>query len=220
MERNSNQANLIHIINGQSLRLLSEKAILWEEEKALILADLHLGKISHFRKNGIAVPIDAEMENFERFSMLLLNNEVEVVYILGDLFHSHHNNQWHLFKNLLGQFSHVVFHLIIGNHDILPVEEYRAENLILHNDEFIIKGFIFTHFPIDSSAHFNICGHIHPGVKMVGKGRQSLRFPCYYISEKQLILPAFGAFTGLHIMEVNEKNSIYIVSENEVINLC
>ena len=28
----------------------------WEEEKALIVSDLHFGKTGHFRKSGIAVP--------------------------------------------------------------------------------------------------------------------------------------------------------------------
>ena len=40
----------------QDLLLLPEKAIYWKQQKALIAADVHLGKVGHFRKAGIAVP--------------------------------------------------------------------------------------------------------------------------------------------------------------------
>ena len=53
-------------IEGQTLKLFSEKAICWVEEKTLIISDLHLGKIAHFRKEGIAIPSTAIKNNFER----------------------------------------------------------------------------------------------------------------------------------------------------------
>ncbi|MHB1176840.1 MAG: hypothetical protein ACYCZO_00750 [Daejeonella sp.] len=40
----------------QTLLLLPEKAILGQEEKTLIIADIHLGKVGHFRKAGIGIP--------------------------------------------------------------------------------------------------------------------------------------------------------------------
>lgn len=37
-------------IKDQNLLLLPEKALFWEEEKGLIISDVHLGKAGHFRK--------------------------------------------------------------------------------------------------------------------------------------------------------------------------
>jgi len=41
---------------NQDLLLLPQKAIYWQQQKALIVADVHFGKVGHFRKAGIAVP--------------------------------------------------------------------------------------------------------------------------------------------------------------------
>ena len=42
---------------GQDLVLLPQKAIYWKQEKTLIAADVHMGKVGHFRKAGIAVTL-------------------------------------------------------------------------------------------------------------------------------------------------------------------
>ena len=43
-------------IQGDELFLLVQKAIYWPKEKLLILSDWHLGKASHFRKEGVYAP--------------------------------------------------------------------------------------------------------------------------------------------------------------------
>ena len=45
-----------YILRDQTLWLSPERCILWEEENTLIVADLHLGKSGHFRKEGIGIP--------------------------------------------------------------------------------------------------------------------------------------------------------------------
>ena len=51
--------NSIEIYNHNFI-LHPSGAIFWLEKKTLFLADVHLGKVAHFRKNGIAVPRKAE----------------------------------------------------------------------------------------------------------------------------------------------------------------
>ena len=46
-------------IGGNLLELLPEKAVLIPSEKIMIIADLHLGKIEHFRAPGINLPLAA-----------------------------------------------------------------------------------------------------------------------------------------------------------------
>ena len=75
--------HIIHEIKGVKLRLLREKALIWDEKKLLVLADLHLGKVTHFRKEGIPLPKEVEKDNYDRFSYLLLNNDIERVIILS-----------------------------------------------------------------------------------------------------------------------------------------
>ena len=55
--------------SGEQLTLNQYRSIFWDKEKSLILSDLHLGKTTHFRKNGIALPngiIEKDLENLQK----------------------------------------------------------------------------------------------------------------------------------------------------------
>ena len=65
------QAPLLHKIHNQSLWLSAQRSIFWEEQKALIVSDLHFGKTGHFRKSGIAVPQSVYKEDLQRLVNLL-----------------------------------------------------------------------------------------------------------------------------------------------------
>ena len=44
------------LIEGEELTLHPSGALFWEKKSLLMLSDVHLGKISHFRKFGAAIP--------------------------------------------------------------------------------------------------------------------------------------------------------------------
>ncbi len=211
------QQHVIHHISGQSFRLLPEKAFIWEETATLILADLHLGKITHFRKAGIGLPHQAEQENLAQLSSLILNEQVDRVMILGDLFHSHINEQWPLFKDFLKKFAPLPFVLVKGNHDILHESAYSADNLTIYPDTLIEGPFCFSHHPQENAENYNIHGHIHPSVLLRGAGLQSLKLPCFHFGARHLVVPAFGVFTGTAKIEPKKADSIYVITEEKVI---
>jgi metallophosphoesterase superfamily enzyme len=76
-------------ISGELFELLPNKAMFWPKMKALLIADLHLGKINHFRKSGIALPSKANDRNIEMLVELIHQVRPDRVLCLGDLFHSH-----------------------------------------------------------------------------------------------------------------------------------
>ena len=51
----------------QTLWLSPAKCIFWEEQKILILSDLHLGKSGHFRKSGVAIPQNIFKKDLQTF---------------------------------------------------------------------------------------------------------------------------------------------------------
>lgn len=53
-------------INGQLFTMHFSGALFWNEKNTLLIADVHLGKVTHFRKNGFAIPNDALYKNFEK----------------------------------------------------------------------------------------------------------------------------------------------------------
>jgi metallophosphoesterase superfamily enzyme len=62
-----------------------------------------------------------------------------------------------------------------------------------------------------NDVSFTFSGHLHPGIRISGSGKQSLRFPCFYFSHDHAILPAFSKFTGLHLVRPSKKDRVFAV---------
>lgn len=203
---------------GQELHLLPQKGIYWPKQKILLLADLHFGKINHFRKAGIPVPEKANYKNSAALIDLLRKLEPGRVIFLGDLFHSNYNPEWEVLGQIIEHFPAVSFELVRGNHDILSMHQYRKHNIRVYQETLAIPPFILSHHPLDtiSPGLFNLAGHIHPGVTLRGKGRQAVTLPCYHFSDKQGLVPAFGAFTGLYKLSPRKEDRVFVVVEDRV----
>lgn len=209
-------------VQAQSWKLLPEKAIYWKESETLIITDLHIGKAGHFRKTGIAAPSTINAKNLKRLGKLIQKYNPSTLLILGDLFHSTANREWLEFEEWLENFDELEIQLVTGNHDLLHQSFYESVNISIHKI-LEIDNFLFIHNPNEPlSSDFNktiVAGHIHPGISIKGKGRQSLRFPCFLFSEERVLLPAFGEFTGLHTIKPNEDEQVYAVVEGSIIEL-
>jgi uncharacterized protein len=205
---------------GEVLELLPQKAIYWKRERALLMADLHLGKVNHFRKSGIPVPSKANEKNLELIVELIESTHPARVIFLGDLFHSHYNPEWEVFGELVKHFQSISFELVLGNHDMLSKVQYARKGITLCN-ELRLHPFIFTHHPLEDmdESLYNLAGHIHPGATLHGKARQSVTLPCFYFGKQQGILPAFGMFTGLARIKPKVDDGVYIIAENTVLKV-
>ncbi|MEL6123104.1 MAG: ligase-associated DNA damage response endonuclease PdeM [Bacteroidota bacterium] len=210
---------IIHEVHGHELRLLASRAIYWAEQRILLLSDIHLGKVEHFRKWGIALPRRAALDNYARLQDLILSVDIERVMILGDLFHSDLNQDWYRFAEFIQIFSDVSFELVLGNHDIIGIDRFRSVLQQVHEDHVVIDGLLLSHEPMQMDGCYNLSGHIHPGAVVHGRGKQRLRLPCFYFAERYGVLPAFGAFTGLHVLDPKAAEAIYVIAEDEVIAL-
>ena len=54
---------------------------------------------------------------------------------------------------------------------------------------------------------------------MAGAGRQRLRLRCFCFSGKQAIMPAFGAFTGMHAITPATRDRVYAITGEAVIEV-
>lgn len=215
----SKRINLEH----QRLWLLPQKAIYWQKKKMLFIADPHFGKAGHFRRNGIPVPGRVNATNFQLLDDLLGSFVIEHLIILGDLFHSKQNLEWNQFFEWRSGYPAMNVTLVIGNHDILENDTYHASRINLFH-KLRIEPFLLVHdlngvSIKNEKEHYLLSGHIHPAVQLRGKGRQSMKLPCFYFGNRQGILPAFGKFTGTHVIKPEAGDRIYAVVENNVIDL-
>lgn len=202
-----------------TLQLMPEKALWIKELGILLIADLHFGKATHFRKSGIPIPEAVHDPDFQTLAKLHEALSPKHTYFLGDLFHSSWNDQWNLLVSYLTTFPDTQFHLVKGNHDILPSHFYSQSILKVHDKPLQLAHFVFSHEPIEqvSEGMLNICGHIHPGILLRGPAKQSLRISCFHYRERRLILPSFGNFTGLALMGQEKNDLIWGVTEKQVI---
>lgn len=210
----------IELMN-QRLILLPQKAIYWQQEKALIAADVHLGKVGHFRKAGIAVPRDMEQDDLAVLSDLVHEHRPEKIIFLGDLFHSDMNNDWDWFALWRRHFPKLQIILIKGNHDIINDRHYINLDVALHM-QLLIGPFLMRHHPLDQESlekaeGYVFCGHIHPGVSLSGRARQHITLPCFAFADKQVVLPSFGKFTGKVAMQHRSADRIFGVLKDKVI---
>jgi len=205
---------------GHDLLLLAEKAVWIENEKTLLIADVHLGKIEHFRKAGIGIPFQATSETQDRLELLLLKMAPAHVIFLGDLFHSKKNHSFDQFKSLMAANTKTEFHLVMGNHDIMSTTSYHDLNIKTYT-EITIGNLWLTHEPQDELREglYNLAGHIHPGVKLRGKARQSITLPCFYFGSNSGLLPSFGYFTGKSLIQMEKNSDTYAIAENLIFNI-
>ncbi len=201
-------------IHKQNFTLYHFGTVFWEEKNILLISDVHLGKVAHFRKYGIAVPNNAIFENFNKLNTVVSIFNPKTIIFLGDLFHSKKNNEWELFVNWTKEISREII-LIEGNHDVIAKYNYEILGVKIFS-ELVVDNFLLTHHPTEKVGFFNFCGHIHPGIMLRGKGKQFLKLSCFFRKTNQMIFPAFGEFTGNYYLIPTENDLVYGVSKEGV----
>ncbi len=214
------------ILNHQTLWLSAERCIFWENQKALIVSDLHFGKSGHFRKSGIGVPQNVYKEDLQRLFSLIQFFNPEKLLIVGDMFHSHANKEVELFAKWRNDLPDLSVQLIKGNHDILTEKYYKNAGITTTKGNLSIDKFCFTHdialtCQSDvSETEYTFSGHIHPGVSISGTGKQSIYLPCFYFGKRYAVLPAFSKFTGLSKVRSGNDNDIFFaIVKDEIIKI-
>jgi uncharacterized protein len=226
------QIPISHKILGKQFWLTTDRTVYWEEEKALIVSDLHFGKTGHFRKSGIPVPPTVYREDLQRLIAQIQYFQPAELIIVGDMFHSHANKELELFLKWRSDLSDINIKLIRGNHDILEEDWYKKAGIQLSSRNLSMHQFHFVHDisdqlnrkegyieNISSRSSYFFSGHLHPGIRIQGSGKQSLCFPCFYFGKKYAVLPAFSRFTGVTLIYPDVEEEVFAIVNRELIQL-
>lgn len=200
---------------SQDFVLDASGALYWPAQKAVILSDIHLGKVAHFRKHGTALPTEAQYENYHRLTKLIECYKPQQMLIIGDLFHSTINSEWPVFERFVSA-QQTQFRLIVGNHDIIDPKLFLALNIEVL-DALTLHNITFSHYPDHESEVYRISGHLHPAIRLRIGSAEKRTLKCFYIKNKQLVLPSFGYFTGNTRIRQLEVDQVYVIAEGEVI---
>ena len=207
---------------GEKLVLLAERAVYWPARKALFVADFHLGKAASFRKLGIALPTGTTRENVVRLDRAIEATGAREVVFLGDFLHSAEGRAPRTFATFAEwreQRKSVALTIVRGNHDKKagdPPDEWGARCIEAGE---ALGPFILNHEPGASRGGYALAGHIHPAVRLSAAGENSLRLPCFWFGSRYGVLPAFGAFTGNAEVLPRRGDQVFVIAEQEVLQV-
>ena len=206
---------------GAELQLLPGKAAWWAAERTLLVADAHIGKAVSFRRLGVPVPEATTAGNLEALAALLAAHEARRIVFLGDLLHSRHAHEPQTlaaFARWRDSREELELVLVRGNHDDRAGDPPPAWGVQCVDEPWCLPGapgLALCHHPQPRADASVLCGHLHPCIH-VGRGFERLRLPCFHFGARVGVLPAFGAFTGMHPIDAEPGDRVFVVADNEV----
>lgn len=204
---------------NESLLLLPEHAVWWPATHTLFIADLHLGKAASYRKLGQPVPAGSTQDNLQRLTHLIERRAPRHIVLLGDFLHAARGRTPALLQALQSwreQHHALRITLVRGNHDRRAGDPPQTLGIVTVEEPWLMGPFAASHHPQIHPTHFVLAGHTHPVVSLHGTARDQLTLPCFVKDERQATLPAFGAFTGGHRVEVQHRRRLYAVGAGRV----
>ena len=175
------------------LTLTAAGALWWPARRALVFADLHLGKGEAIARRGSFLPPYDTIDTLSRLAAEIERRDPAHVICLGDSLHEPGSAPRldRACRELVAALMHVRrWTWVHGNHDADAAAALGGEALA----ELALDGIAFRHAATDAPPG-EISGHYHPKARVRGYGRSVAR-PCFVEDGRRLILPAFGAFTG------------------------
>ena len=179
-------------IAGVSLQADLSGALFWEEQRLLVVSDLHLEKGSSFATRGVLLPPYDTIATLSRLAAVISRHNPRVIVALGDSFHDRSAH-----GRLSAEDRDTVAALqagrdwiwISGNHDPMLPPDLGGTVA----DEVAIGPITFRHEPTGSDGE--IAGHLHPKARVSARGR-SLERRCFASDGMRAVMPAFGAYAG------------------------
>jgi DNA ligase-associated metallophosphoesterase len=204
---------------GATLRLLPQRAAYLPEHGTLLVADAHIGKAVSFRRLGVPVPGGTTTETLARLSAAVAASGATHIVFLGDLLHSARSRAaatWAAVAQWREQHRHIELTLVRGNHDSHagdPPPEWRVRCV---DGPLRLGPLALTHHPEPLAGAYVLAGHIHPAAVLGGRAHDSLRLPCFHFGPQVGVLPAFGAFTGMHVLPRGPDDRVYVIAGDTV----
>jgi uncharacterized protein len=178
----------------------------------LAVADLHLGYAWASRREGHLLPVSGQDETINRLAELQRDYQPKVLAVLGDIVQRAlpipqlREEFDRLFASLSPE---TTLALIQGNHDqnlgllmeswkfpVQLLDQYSAEHhLLVHGDGDATASASWKKAVKAKGARI-LMGHEHPAT-VIGDGVASwAKCPCFLVSEKVIILPAFSTWAA------------------------
>ena len=210
------------VAGGQPITLLPEKAAFLAVSRTLLVADAHIGKAVSFRALGVPVPEGTTGATLDALSALVASWRVRRIVFLGDFLHSKHAHAPATIGALARwRRAHAALELVLvrGNHDDRAGDPPAHLGMQVVDEPYELGGLALCHHPRPRRGAFVLAGHLHPCLGIGGRGFDHLRLPCFWFGDAVGVLPAFGAFTGMHPIRAAASDRVYLIADRMVVAL-
>jgi uncharacterized protein len=209
-------------VAGERVALHAERALYWPRGRTLFVADVHLGKAAAFRAGGVPMPRGSTAADLARLTRLLSRTGAAGLVILGDLLHARAGRVAALAEAFVGwrrEHAAIDVLLVRGNHDARAGDPPHDWGVHCVDEPYPLPPFLACHLLGTPPSGYALCGHLHPGVTVLGAGDQSARLPCFVLGARRAVLPAFGRFTGLAEIARGADERIVVIAGSELFTL-
>ncbi|MEN9933602.1 MAG: hypothetical protein RLZZ387_181 [Chloroflexota bacterium] len=207
---------------GETVALLPERALFWPRGSVLLVADTHWGKAAAFRAAAIPVPGDATADDLARLDRALVRTRARRLVILGDLLHARSGRSARTLATVSAwRASHPEIEVLLvrGNHDHGAGDPPPDWGFRCVDEPAPLAPFLLRHTPAEGQGGYSLAGHLHPGVRLAGAGRQRETLPCFWLGPRSGVLPAFGSFTGVAAVSPAPGDTVVVVAGDELVPL-
>jgi len=167
-------------------------ALFWDEQRLLVVSDLHLEKGSSFAARGVLLPPYDTVATLSRLASVIARLNPRTVIALGDSFHDRtaHERLSAADRDALAALqARRDWIWISGNHDPALTPDLGGTVA----SEVAIGAIVFRHEPTGRIGE--IAGHLHPKARVATRARWMER-RCFASDGERMVMPAFGAYTG------------------------
>ena len=206
---------------GEDLIVSPERAVYWRRERTLIIADPHFGKAAAFRSFGIPVPRGTTTTDLERLTALIAEFSAERLVVLGDFFHARRGRSaetMRVIEEWRDAHTALRIDVVVGNHDVPSGAPPDAWRIGWSRDAIDCHPFRFTHEPRPARGMFVMGGHVHPAIR-VHDGVSGVRARCFVFGRRCAVLPAFGSWTGSHVIRPGASDRVILCGPDTLVDL-
>jgi uncharacterized protein len=214
-------------VSGADVVLHPSGAALLSAEKTLLVADAHFGKAVSFRKLGVPVPSGTTTETLAELSAAVEATRATRIVFLGDFLHSRRSHAAGTLTAIAkwrAEHADLELTLVRGNHDDRAGDPPATLDIEAVDEPLPLGPFALCHHPRPVAGAYVFAGHWHPCISVAGRAFERLRLPCFWFGDDSGalpehavgVLPAFGAFTGMHRIEPRAGDRIFPVAGDVV----
>lgn len=218
-------------VAGHRLGLVPGGGVWLEDARALLVADVHLGKAETFASLGVPVPVSATDATLARLSRLIDALNATSVIVLGDWLHGPRALDPVVLSRLSDwRARHAATKITVvgGNHDASAGAMPASLDIDSVDEPFAApdrSGLWLAHHPerIDASdaemhepRRYLLAGHLHPALRLRSRADDSVRLPCWWFGSTIGVLPAFGEFTGGHTIRRFNGDRVFVTIGDSV----